>query len=149
MFRLAIHLLRPFLSPTRLIPLLLPHLLLSRSSLLAHLLTLRAKSLQSWPILCNPMDCSPAGSSVHGILQARILEWVAMPSSRGSSRLRDLPMFLASLVSPALAGEFFPTSATWEALGNNLKKKKKGFRISKARKKFLLLSLFPYLVLRQ
>ena len=35
--------------------------------------------------LCNPMDCSPPGSSVHGILQARILEWVAMPSSRGSS----------------------------------------------------------------
>ena len=39
--------------------------------------------------LCDPMDCSPRGSSVHGILQARILEWAAMPSSRGSSRLRD------------------------------------------------------------
>ena len=35
------------------------------------------------------MDCSPPGSSVHGILQARILEWVAMPSSRGSSQPRD------------------------------------------------------------
>ena len=35
------------------------------------------------------MDCSPPGSSVHGIFQTRILEWVAMPSSRGSSRLRD------------------------------------------------------------
>ena len=35
--------------------------------------------------LCDPMDCSPPGSSVHGILQARILEWVAIPSSRGSS----------------------------------------------------------------
>ena len=35
--------------------------------------------------LCDPMDCSPPGSSVHGILQARILAWVAMPSSRGSS----------------------------------------------------------------
>ena len=34
---------------------------------------------------CNPIDYSPPGSSVHGILQARILEWVAMPSSRGSS----------------------------------------------------------------
>ena len=34
---------------------------------------------------CDPMDCSPPGSSVHGILQARILEWVAMPSSKGSS----------------------------------------------------------------
>ena len=39
--------------------------------------------------LCDPMDCSPPGSSVHGIFQARILEWVAMPSSRGSSRPRD------------------------------------------------------------
>ena len=35
--------------------------------------------------LCNPMDCSPPGSSVHGILQARILEWGAMPYSRGPS----------------------------------------------------------------
>ena len=41
------------------------------------------------PTLCNPMDCSPPGSSVHGILQGRILEWVAMPSSRGSTRPRD------------------------------------------------------------
>ena len=38
---------------------------------------------------CDPMDCSLRGSSVHGILQAKILEWVAMPSSRGSSRLRN------------------------------------------------------------
>ena len=37
----------------------------------------------------DPMDCSPLGFSVHGILQARILEWVAMPSSRGSSQPRD------------------------------------------------------------
>ena len=35
--------------------------------------------------LCDPMDCSPPGSSVHGILQARILEWIAIPFSRGSS----------------------------------------------------------------
>ena len=48
-----------------------------------------AKSLQSYPILWNCMDCSPPGSSVHGILQARILEWVTMPSSRGSSWPRD------------------------------------------------------------
>jgi len=41
-----------------------------------------AKSLQSCSTLYDPMDCSPPGSSVHGILQARILEWVAMPSSR-------------------------------------------------------------------
>ena len=39
--------------------------------------------------LCDPMNCSPPGSSVHGILQARILEWVAISFSRGSSRPRD------------------------------------------------------------
>ena len=44
---------------------------------------------QLYPTLCNPMDCSPPGSSVHGILQTRILEWVAMPSSRGSSQPKD------------------------------------------------------------
>ena len=44
-----------------------------------------APLLQSCPTLCNPIYCSPPGSSVHGILQARILEWVAMPSSRESS----------------------------------------------------------------
>ena len=44
---------------------------------------------QSCPTLCDPMDCSSPGSSVHGILQARILEWVAIFFSRGSSRLRD------------------------------------------------------------
>ena len=45
---------------------------------------------QSCPTLCNSTDCSPPGSPVHGILQARILEWVAISLSRGSSRLRDL-----------------------------------------------------------
>ena len=44
---------------------------------------------QSYPILCDPMDNSPPGSSVHEILQARILEWVALPSSRGPSWPRD------------------------------------------------------------
>ena len=44
-----------------------------------------AKSLQSCPTLCDPMDCSPSGSSVHAISQARILEWVAILPSRGSS----------------------------------------------------------------
>ena len=44
---------------------------------------------QSCSTLCKPMDCSLPGSSVHGILQAQILEWVAMPSSRGSSQPRD------------------------------------------------------------
>ena len=44
---------------------------------------------QSCLTLCNPMDCSPPGSSVHGILQARILEWVAISFSRESSEPRD------------------------------------------------------------
>ena len=44
---------------------------------------------QSWPTLCDPMVCSPPGSSVRGISRARILEWVAVPSSSGSSRPRD------------------------------------------------------------
>ena len=48
-----------------------------------------AKSLQSCPTLCNPTDHSSPGSSVHGILQARILEWVTISYSRGSSRSRD------------------------------------------------------------
>ena len=43
---------------------------------------------QSCPILCNPMDCNPPGSSVHGIFQARTLEWVAISYSRGDSQLR-------------------------------------------------------------
>jgi len=56
---------------------------------------------------------SPPGFSVHEILQARILESVAIPFSRGSSQHRmDPPL----LTSPALADEFFTTSATWEAL---------------------------------
>ena len=44
---------------------------------------------QSCPTLCDPIDCSRLGSSVHGILQARILEWVAISFSRGSSWPRD------------------------------------------------------------
>ena len=48
-----------------------------------------APYLQSCLTLCDPMNCSPPSSSVHGILQARILEWVAMPFSMGLSWLRD------------------------------------------------------------
>ena len=44
---------------------------------------------QSCPTLCNPMDCSPPSSSVHGILQAIIPEWVAIPFSRETSQPRD------------------------------------------------------------
>ena len=60
----------------------------------------------------DPTDCTLPGSYVHEILQARILELVAVPSSRGSSQPRLEP---ESLASPALAGGFFTTSTTWEA----------------------------------
>ena len=51
----------------------------------------KSEVVQSCPTLCDPMDCSPClpGSSVHGIFQARVLEWVAISFSRGSSQLRD------------------------------------------------------------
>ena len=61
--------------------------------------------------MCDPRDCCLPDSSVHGILQGRIPGWVAIYFSRGSSPPRDR----TCLMSPALAGGFFPTSATWEA----------------------------------
>ena len=71
---------------------------------------------QSCLIYCNPMDCSPPGSSVHGILQAKMLEWVAMPFSRGSSQPRDW-----TWVS-CIAGGFFIVWATREAYILRLKR---------------------------
>ena len=73
---------------------------------------MHTKSLQSCPTVCDPLDYSLPGSSVHGILQARILEWVAMPSSRD---LPDAGTELVFLMSLVLAGRFFTTSATFEA----------------------------------
>ena len=64
---------------------------------------------QSCPTLCNPMDCSPPGSSVHGIFQAWVLEWVAISFSRGSSRPRD-----QTQVS-CIVGRHFTVWATREA----------------------------------
>ena len=61
--------------------------------------------------ICDPMDCSPPGSSVHEILLARILEWGAISFSRKFSQPRDQPI---SLTSPALEGGFFATRATTE-----------------------------------
>ena len=76
----------------------------------------RAKSLQSGPTLCDTVDLSLPGSSVHGILQAKILEWVAMPSSRGSSPLRDQTgLFYVSCIDKWVLYHL-TTSATWEAL---------------------------------
>ena len=65
-----------------------------------------AKSLQSCLTLCNPSDCSPPGFSVHGILQARTLEWIVIPFSRGTSQPRD-----QTLVS-CITGRFFTIWAT-------------------------------------
>ena len=67
---------------------------------------------QLCPILSRPIDCSPQGSSVHVILQARILEWVAMPFSRGSSQSRDW-----TPVS-CIAGRLFTIWATREAFSS-------------------------------
>ena len=67
------------------------------------------------PILCNPMDHSPPGFSVHGILQARILDCVAMPSSRGSSQPRDWTCL--SYVS-WIGRRVLTTNATWETLSH-------------------------------
>ena len=53
------------------------------------MLKVKVALIQSCWILCNPMDYSPPGSSVYGILQARILEWVAISFSRGFSQPRD------------------------------------------------------------
>ena len=64
--------------------------------------------VQSWLTLCNPMDCSPPGSSIHGILQARVLEWVAIPFSRGSSWPRDRTQVLC------IVSGFFMVWATKE-----------------------------------
>ena len=72
-------------------------------------LSAAAKSLQSCPTLCDHTDCSPPGSSVLGILQARILAWVAMLSSRGSSQLRDWTQV------SHITGGFFTSWATREA----------------------------------
>ena len=70
------------------------------------------KVTQSCPTLCNLMDCSLPDSSVHGILQARILEWLAVPFSRGSSQSRDQTQVSCT------AGGFFTIWATREAHSN-------------------------------
>ena len=74
-------------------------------------LALRTKLLvaQSCQTLCNPIDCSPPGTSVHGILQARILEWVAISVSKRSSPPRDRTQVFC------ITGRFFTSWATkWE-----------------------------------
>ena len=68
--------------------------------------SLCALVMQSCPTLCNPTDCSPPSSSAHGILQARILKWTAIPFSRGSCRPRDQALF------SCVVGTFFAMWAT-------------------------------------
>ena len=72
------------------------------------------KHTQSCPTLCNPMDCSPPGSSIHGILQARILEWVAIPFSRGSSQFKD-----QTWVS-CIVGRFFTSEPPGKPIINSI-----------------------------
>ena len=75
---------------------------------------MHAQSLQSCLTLCDPMDCSPPGFSVHGILQTRILERVAMPSFRGSSQSGNQTHRCLCLLHCRLTLSHW---ATWEAQG--------------------------------
>ena len=68
--------------------------------------------VQSCPALCNPMDCNLSGSSVHEILPARILEWTAISSSRGSSQPGTEP---TSPLSPSTGRQILYYWATWDA----------------------------------
>ena len=72
---------------------------------------LESEVAQSCPTLCDPMDCSLSGSSVHGIFQARVLQWIAISFSRGSSRPRN-----QTQVS-CIAGRCFTVWAAREAWG--------------------------------
>ena len=74
------------------------------------------RSLQSCLTLCNPMDCSLPGSFVYGFPQARILEWFAMPSSRGSSQPRDQTQI------SCIAGRFFTMSTGFFSIERSLVK---------------------------
>ena len=69
---------------------------------------------QSCLSLCGPVDCSQPGSSLHRIFQARILEWGAIPYSKGSSQPRDQ---ISSLMSPGLAGGLFPLVSSGKPAG--------------------------------
>ena len=103
-----------------------------------------AKSFQSCLMLCDLMDCSLPGSSVHGIFQARILEWVAMSSSRGSSRHRDwthvlcLPHSKVGSLPLAPPGKPNPIHTTLKLSVSLLQKTplREGYDRSQGKKKF-------------
>ena len=79
----------------KVLPLTIPHLPTRRRQVVTAASRLPSKCMHACsaakpcPTLCNPMGCSPPGSPVHGIFQARILEWVAISSSRESSQPKD------------------------------------------------------------
>ena len=82
--------------------------------------SLKVLLTQLCPILCDPVDCSPPGSSVHGILHARILKWVAISYSRGSSQPRDQTHI--SCIS-CIAGRFFTTAPPGKPQENYIRDK--------------------------
>ena len=84
----------------------------SFSSIIETIVYILFYSVQSFLTLCNPMDCSPPCSSVHGIIPARILEWAAIFSSRESSQTRDRTSM--SCVS-CIGRQILYRCTTWEA----------------------------------
>ena len=83
----------------------------SKASVLIYVSELKWSDVtQSCPTLWDTMDCSLSGSSVHGILQVRILEWIIIPFPRGSSQLRDWTQV------SCIAGRFFTVWSPREAL---------------------------------
>ena len=74
-----------------------------------------AKSLQSCPTFCDPMDCSLPGSSAHGVLQPKILEWTAMPFSTGSSWPTDRTCVSCG---SCIAGRFFAAKTCFMHMQN-------------------------------
>ena len=105
----------------------------------------RAKSLQLCLTLCNPIYCSLPGSSVHGIFQARILEWVAMPSPRD---LPDPGIELASLMSPSTVGRFLPLAPPGNPIKSSSFHQTASLKVQKG--KWLIISLisFPFLLFK-
>ena len=79
---------------------------------------IRAKSLQLCLTLCGPIDCSLPGSSVQGILQARILDWIAMPSSRGIFPTQESNPFP---VSPHWQGDSLPVAPPGKDICHHIK----------------------------
>ena len=103
-----------------------------------HIICICVLVAQSCPTLCDPMDCSPPGSSVHRIFQTRILEWVAISSSRGSSQSRDWE-------SAALQADSLPSEPPGKLIIQMLHKTQVGQKSGKKRKiklTFYVLELF-------